>query len=170
MTCGASENPKGGVGCGGELRSWPMNPRTLTSWRASTTRCCIYMPTKTSQRTWWSGWRWMSLVQRVSERHTCRRCLCQSGRCCSTVGESVAVSGWRWMSRVQTLVDVREGCQSGRCPHTVNSRVRMKVDVTGAVGVTLVWDVREGVSQVDVPAQLMSQKQSGWRCIWTSHL
>ena len=113
-----------------------------------------------------SGWRWMSLVQTLVDV----RVGCQSGRCCSTVGESVAVLGWRWMSRVQTLVDVREGCQSGRCPRTVNSRVRMEVDVTGAVGVTLVWDVREGVSQVDVPAQLMSQKQSGWRCIWTSHL
>ena len=30
---------------------------------------------------------------------------------------------------------------------------------------TLVGDVREGVGQVDVPAQLVSQKQSGWRCI-----
>ena len=35
---------------------------------------------------------------------------------------------------MQTLVDVRVGCQSGRCRSTVNSRVRMEVDVTCAAG------------------------------------
>ena len=48
--------------------------------------------------------------------------------------ESTAVTGWRWMSLVQTLVDVRDRCQSGQCPSTVNSRVRMEVDVTHAAG------------------------------------
>ena len=67
---------------------------------------------------------------------------CQSGRCCSTVGESVAVSGWRWMSRVQTLVDVREGCQSGRCPSTADESKAVRMEVH--LNVTLVGDVAEG--------------------------